>query len=105
MSSDAVEKIANSLGLVAKSYTSSRQTLLDVLDAGTYILAEVRAGALTDAAHWVLVTVENGTVLVHDPTSPEATARAWDPATLASACDTFYGLSQAETATASDATN
>ena len=107
MSSDAVEKVADSLGLVAKSYTSSRQTLLDVLDAGTYILAEVRAGALTDAAHWVLVTVENenGTVLVHDPASPEATARAWDPATLASACDTFYGLSQAETATASDATN
>ena len=107
MSSDAVEKVAGSLGLAAKSYTSSRQTLLDVLDAGTYILAEVRAGALTDAAHWVLVTTENenGTVLVHDPTSPEATARAWDPATIASACDTFYGLSQAEATTASNAAN
>lgn len=107
MSSDAVEKVADSLGFVAKSYTSSRQTLLDVLDAGTYILAEVRAGALTDAPHWVLVTTENenGTVLVHDPTSPEATARAWDPATIASACDTFYGLSQAEATTNGDATN
>ncbi len=106
MSADAVEKIAGGLGLAAKSYTSSRQTLLDVLDAGTYILAEVRAGSLTDEAHWVLVTTENenGTVLVHDPTSPEATARAWDPATITSACDSFYGLSQAET-TATDATN
>lgn len=103
MSSEAVEKVASSLGLTAKSYTSGRQTLLDVLDAGTYILAEVKAGALTDATHWVLVTTENenGTVLVHDPTSPEATARAWDPATIASACDSFFGLSQAETTEAS----
>lgn len=39
------------------------------------------------------------------PTSPEATARSWDPATIASACDTFYGLSQAEATTNGDATN
>lgn len=99
MAADAVAKVAEACGLEAKSYTSGRQTLLDVLDAGTYILAEVQAGSLTDATHWVLVTTENenGTVLVHDPASPDASSRAWDPATIASSCSTFYGITLATT--------
>lgn len=99
MAADAVTKVAEACGLEAKSYTSGRQTLLDVLDAGTYILAEVQADSLTDSAHWVLVTTENenGTVLVHDPTSPDANSHAWDPATIASACSTFYGITLAAT--------
>ena len=40
---------------------------------------------------------ENGTVLVHDPTSPDANSHAWDPATIASACSTFYGITLAAT--------
>lgn len=102
MSADAVTSIAEQLGLEAKTYTPGSQTLLDVLDAGTYVLAEVKAGSLTDATHWVLVTTENenGTVFVHDPTSPAANARAWDPATIASACDTLYGISLAQSNTA-----
>lgn len=99
MSGECVDAVASSLGLEAKSYTSGAQTLLDVLDAGTYVLAEVKAGSITDATHWVLVTTENenGTVFVHDPTSPAANGRAWAPATIAGACETFYGISLAST--------
>lgn len=88
------EAAAESLGLQVKSHESSSANLTEVLDAGTYLLVEAKAGTLTEAAHWVLLVTENAdnTVVVYDPTSPEVSRRSWAPSTLASACDKFYSV-------------
>lgn len=96
------ESVASDLGLSVKSHESSSESISEVLDSGTYLLIEAKAGTLTDEAHWVLAVTENsdGTVVVFDPTSPTVTAASWTPTSLASACDTFYAV----TLPASDAT-
>ena len=88
------EAVADELGLAVKSHQSSSENITTVLDAGTYLLIEAKAGSLTDAAHWVLAVTENSdnTVVVYDPTSPEASSRSWAPSTLAASCDTFLSV-------------
>ncbi|WP_239471435.1 papain-like cysteine protease family protein [Olsenella profusa] len=83
------------LGLSCTSTTSNADNLTQALDTGTYVLLEVSAGTLTDEAHWVIVTGENddGSVTVHDPTSPEASSHAWDPANLSTFTTTIYVIS------------
>lgn len=89
------ESSADGLGLAVKSHESSSESISQVLDAGTYLLIEAKAGTLTDDAHWVLAVTENSdnSVVVYDPTSPEASAHPWSPATLAASCDKFYSVS------------
>lgn len=85
---------AEGLGLTVAEHESAADNITQVLDAGTYLLLEAKAGSLTEDAHWVLLVTENSdnTVVVHDPTSPEVTARSWSPSDLASACDKFYSV-------------
>lgn len=104
MSASFLTSSAESLGLTCITYTSNADNLSHFLDTGTYLLVEAKANTLTDAAHWVLVVSENedGSVVVYDPTSPAVSAHPWDPATVASSCDTLYALSA--TSTSTDAT-
>ena len=97
MSGDFLENSLADLGLSCSSFTSNADNLAQVLDAGTYVLIETSAGSLTDAAHWVIAVTENedGSIVVYDPTSPEVSARSWDPATLASSSTTLYAISSA----------
>ena len=83
------------LGLTCESFASNADNLSQMLDSGTYVLMETKAGSLTSAAHWVLVVTENedGSMQVYDPTSPDVSAHPWAPATLASTCTDFYVLS------------
>lgn len=95
MSADYLSAASGDLGLTVESYVSNGDNLSQMLDAGTYLLIEAKAGTLTDMAHWVVLVTENedGSVVVYDPTSPEVSAHPWAPATLASSCDTLYVLS------------
>ena len=63
------ESSADGLGLAVKSHESSSESISQVLDAGTYLLIEAKAGTLTDDAHWVLAVTENSdnSVVVYDP--------------------------------------
>lgn len=99
MDSSFVEKEAANLGLSAKSYTASADNINIAVDANSYALIEVKAGTVTDKTHWVLVVSENqdGTVLIKDPTSPEASSRAWSPNTLASGSQHLYAITAATT--------
>ena len=99
MSGEYLTSHAADLGLECNTYTSNADNLSQMLDAGTYLLIETKAGTITEDAHWIVLVTENedGTVVVHDPTSPEVGKRAWAPSTLASSCDTLYVLSVAET--------
>lgn len=104
MSADYLSTAAEDLGLSYSSYVSNGDNLSLMLDSGTYLLIEAKAGTLTDMAHWVLLVTENedGTVTVYDPTSPDVSAHPWAPATLAASCDTLHVLSSADAAGAED---
>lgn len=99
MSASFLTSGIENLGLTCSTYTSNADNLSRLLDTGTHLLIEAKAKTLTDAAHWVLVVSENedGSVVVYDPTSPAISAHPWDPATVASACDTLYVLSATST--------
>lgn len=92
-------KLAEQMGLDAQSYDPSADTLYALGD-NTVFAVEVKAGTLTDDAHWVLVIGMNadGSVRVLDPTSTMVSSRPWAASTIADAATTFCGLS------ASDAT-
>lgn len=100
MSADYLSAAAEGMGLSYSSYVSNGDNLSLILDSGTYLLIEAKAGTLTDMAHWVLLVTENedGTVTVYDPTSPDVSAHPWAPATLAASCDTLHALSSADAA-------
>ena len=87
--------IGKDLGLDVHEIEASSDILADELDSGTVVLVEVRSETLTDATHWVVVAYENenGSVRVYDPTSPSASARPWDPATISSASIRMYAVS------------
>ena len=95
MTADFLVSEAEKLGLTCESFASNADNLSQMLDSGTYVLMETKAGSLTSAAHWVLVVTENedGSMQVYDPTSPDVSAHPWAPATLASTCTDFYVLS------------
>ena len=92
------EDVADELGVSVTGYPSSTDNLTTNLQAGTYLLAEVKAGTLTDAAHWMLLTSkdEGGAVTVFDPTSPEVSSHPWSASTLAGATDSLYAVTLAE---------
>ena len=95
MTAEFLVSEAEKLGLKCESFASNADNLAQMLDSGTYVLMETKAGSLTSAAHWILVTTENedGSMQVSDPTSPSVSAHPWAPATLASTCTDFYVLS------------
>ena len=95
MTADFLASEAEKLGLTCESFTSNADNLAQMLDSGTYVLMETKAGSLTSAAHWIVVVTENedGSMQVYDPTSPDVSAHPWAPATLASTCTDFYVLS------------
>ena len=92
------EDVAGDLGLSVTGYPSSTENLTTNLQAGTYLLAEVKAGTLTDATHWVLLTSkdEGGAVTVCDPTSPEVSSHPWSASTLANATESLYAVTLAD---------
>lgn len=95
MTAEFLASEAEKLGLKCESFASNADNLSQMLDSGTFVLMETKAGSLTNAAHWILVTTENedGSMQVSDPTSPDVSAHPWAPATLASTCTDFYVLS------------
>ena len=95
MTAEFLVSESEKLGLRCESFASNADNLAQMLDSGTYVLMETKAGSLTSAAHWILVTTENedGSMQVSDPTSPAVSAHPWAPATLASTCTDFYVLS------------
>ena len=92
-----LENHAADLNLTCKTYEPSADNLLTVLDAGTYIMIEAKAGTLTSETHWVLLVTENSdtSVVVYDPTSTEVSSVSWTASKLASSCSTLYSLTSA----------
>ena len=85
---------ADSLGLNIQYYEPSEDNLVTIMDSDVVVLARVRAGSITDDAHWLLITDLNGdgSLDVLDPTCSSVSAHPCDAATIAGACDAMYAL-------------
>lgn len=94
MTVDFVKSEAHELGLKCEEVESSGEVLTDVIESGTVVLVQAKAGTFGDEAHWMLVVGENldGSVNLNDPTSPTNTARPWDPKTVATAAQSMHSL-------------
>ena len=88
-------KLASSMGLTSNESDSTSDAMTLSLGDNTVVAAEVKAGTLTDTAHWVLIVNmnEDGSVTVFDPTSTYVSSRPWDLASLTSASNKFYAIS------------
>lgn len=91
-------KLPTTMGLTSTEYTPAAETLSFALGDTTVFAAEVKAGTLTDEAHWVLIVNmnEDGSVTVFDPTSTYVSSRPWDAGTIANASKTFFAISPSE---------
>ena len=91
-------KLTSSMGLTANEYDPSTGSSSYSLGNNTVMAAELKAGTLTDTAHWVLVVNmnEDGSVTVFDPTSSYVSSRPWDYATISSASNKIYAISASE---------
>ena len=85
---------ADSLGLTIQYYEPSEDNLITILDSDVLVIARVRAGSVTDEAHWLLITDLNGdgSIDVLDPTCSSVSSHPWDAATIAGDCDAMYAL-------------
>lgn len=94
-----LETAASGLGLTITRLDATSDNILYILNSGGYVLVQAKSDTLTDEAHWVLATAinSNSTVVVHDPTSPDVTAREWSSNTLASSALNVYAVTAAST--------
>lgn len=100
MAAGFIEKEASNYGLTFRAYTSSTDNINHILTNGVCLLMEVRAGSLTNEAHWVLLVAkqDDGSIVVYDPSSSEVSSKTWSPDSLASAAENFYAVSASQTA-------
>ena len=86
---------ADGLGLTIQYYEPSEDNLITILGTNVVVIARVRAGSITEDAHWLLITGVNsdGSINVLDPCCSSATSHPWDAATIAGSCDAMYALS------------
>lgn len=85
---------ADGLGITIQYYEPSEENLVTILGSDVLVIARVRAGTITDEAHWLLITDLNGdgSIDVLDPTCSSVASHPWDAATIAGACEAMYAL-------------
>ena len=90
-------KLSESMGLEVQNVDPSTEALYGLGDNTVYAV-EVKAGTLTDEAHWVLVVNfnEDESVNVCDPTSTTVSARPWGMSQIATGSTSFYSISVTE---------
>lgn len=95
-------KLASSLGLITEEISPSADTLSYSLGDNTCIAVELKAGTLTNSAHWALLVAINNdeSVTVYDPSSTEVSGRSWALSTIASASTSAFAISASESALA-----
>lgn len=70
-------------GLVSEELPLSESTITEALNDGRPIICSVRPGDFTTTGHFILLAgVEDGSIRVNDPNSPQNSARTWTYAEL-----------------------
>lgn len=86
---------AASLGLHAAEVPADEQSLRQALVAGWPVICSVGPGDFTELGHFIVITGidRNSKLIVHDPNSPERSAKTWDFATVLGQCRALWSYS------------
>lgn len=83
---------AAQLGLAAEELPADADAVIAVLREGRPIIASVRPGDFTTEGHFIVLAGidKDGGVIVHDPNSPERSARTWDARRIVDQCANLW---------------
>lgn len=86
---------AASLGLHATEVPADEQSLRRALIAGQPVICSMGPGDFTELGHFIVITGidRNSRLIVHDPNSPERSAKTWDFATVLGQCRALWSYS------------
>lgn len=84
--------LAAQLGLLCWEMPVSVESIMESLNDGCPIIANVGPGRFSKVGHFFVLAgiTEDGKVVLNDPYSPERSAQLWDPEVIVSESRTFY---------------
>lgn len=85
---------ASSLGLSSHEVPADRSQLLAELSAGHPVICSVGPGDFTSKGHFIVLAgvADDGQLVVHDPNSPENSARTWDADRVLAQCRNLWAF-------------
>ncbi|MEQ3362624.1 C39 family peptidase [Raoultibacter massiliensis] len=86
---------AASLGLAATEVGADEQSIRRELVKGRPIIASMGPGDFTTTGHFIVITDidKNSNLVIHDPNSPERSAKAWSFDTVIGQCRALWSYS------------
>ena len=86
---------AAELGLSSEELSASEGAVREALLAGEPVICSVGPGDFTTTGHFIVLSgvAEDGQVVVHDPNSPERSARTWGLERVLGQCLNLWALS------------
>lgn len=88
---------AAELGLSSHEVPADAGCLKAELAQGRPVICSVRPGDFTDTGHFLVVAgvADNGELVIHDPNSPDKSARTWDVERVLSQCANLWAFERA----------
>ena len=88
---------ASQLGLASHEVSASASQLIAELKADRPVICSVGPGDFTAKGHFIVLAgmAEDGTLVVHDPNSPENSARTWDVQRVLDQCRNLWAFERA----------
>lgn len=85
------------LGIASEELPADASALADALEAGHPVIASVGPGDFTTQGHFIVIAGVNddGTLDIHDPNSPENSAKSWDADRVLNQCLNLWSFSVA----------
>lgn len=85
---------ASQLGLSSHEVPASAASVIAELDAGHPLIASVRPGDFTTTGHFIVIAGADvaGNLTIHDPNSPERSARPWPADKVIAQCANIWAF-------------
>lgn len=87
---------AATLGLASEELSATESALVAALEAGQPVIASVGPGDFTTTGHFIVIAgmAADGSLVVHDPNSPDRSAQTWDVDRVLSQCLNLWAFSK-----------
>ena len=86
---------ASQLGMTSEELPADASRVLAALESGRPVICSVRPGDFTTTGHFIVLAgvADDGTVVVHDPNSPDRSAQTWDVQRVIDQCNNLWAFS------------
>ncbi len=92
---DLMSTGAGMLGLQSAELSADAAALQEAVSAGQPVIASMRPGTFTTTGHFIVIAgmTEDGSMIVHDPNSPERSCELWDASLIVGECANMWAFS------------